>query len=98
VLPVELVRNDTLLVGLQAIDGLETVPWCEEARLSGAVVRPPVCRDTDDDSHQTEEEVNHLVAEEGVRVDATKAIYDGRTDQGAETVAAVPARNAKWLL
>lgn len=95
--PVELVRNDTLLVGLETVDGLEAVLGREVAGLTGAVVCPPVSGEADDDGHETKEEVDDLVAVKGVGVDAAKAIDDRGTDQSAQTVAAVPASDAEGL-
>jgi hypothetical protein len=61
VLPVELVRNDTLLVGLQTVDSLQAIFGREVPGLSGAVIRPPVCGQSNEDSQKTEKEVHDLV-------------------------------------
>lgn len=97
-LPVELVRHDALLVGLETVDGLETVLGGEVAGLSGAVVGPEVGHQADDDGDETEEEVDDLVAEEGLGVDASEPIHDRGAQQGAQAVAAVPARDPERLL
>ena len=96
-LPVELVRHDTLLVRLQAIDGLEPVFLRQEPSFSRAVVRPPVRDKTDCDGQESEEKVDDLVSMERAGVDATKAVDDWGAEECAETIAAVPASNTERL-
>lgn len=97
-LPVELVRDDTLLVGLQAINSLEAIFGREVAGLSGTVVCPPVCDESDEDGEEAEEEVHDLVSVKSRRVNATETVNNWRTEKCAKTVTAVPTRHAEGLL
>ena len=97
-LEVEFVRDDTLLVGLESVDGLETVLGRQVASFSGTVLGPEVCDGADADGQESEEEVDDLVFVEGGGVDAAETVYDGRADQCAEAVAAVPGCDAERLL
>ena len=95
---VELVRHDTLLIGLYTVDGLETVLGREIACFTRGVVGPEVGEQADANCEEAEEEVDHLVVEEVGTVDASEAVDDWRAEHGAETVAGVPAGDAKGLL
>ena len=96
-LPVELMRDDTLLIGLQSIDRLETVLSCQIPSLSGTIMCPPIREKTNGDSQEAEKEVNDLIPEECMRVYTTKAIDNRSTDQSAKAIAAVPACNPERL-
>lgn len=97
-LPVELVRNDTLLVGLQSIDSLKAVLGGQEAGLPRTIVSPPVCAEPDNNGQKTKEKIHDLVAEECLGVNAAKAVDNRGAEQSAKPVAAVPTCDTERLL
>lgn len=94
----EFLRDNTLLIGLQALDSLEAVFGRKELGLAWAIGNEEPREDADDNGNETEEEVNDLVDVQFAVGNSSEAVTDSRAEDSSETICAVPAGNSEGLL
>lgn len=97
-LDLELLRDDTLLIGLETLNRLQSVFWCQIFGSCRRVGDEEPAEHADNDGDKTEEEIDNLVNVELAVRDTSETVANGRAEDGSETVCTVPAGNSKRLL